>query len=176
MNTPFVCAVDPAASLSTLHQASVGGGVAWIVGGPSTAAWVTVNRAIYVPVRLGSPFRFAQFFWMNGTVVGTPDIDAGIYHANGSRIISTGLVTHAGSNLIQLANVTDTTLLPGLYYLAIVLNGASGLFRQSLGGARARILGVVEEGSASPLPAVMTPATATQQYMPFFGVTAMASV
>lgn len=176
MHPPFVSQVDPAASLSTLHQASVNGGVSWTVAGPSTAAWVTVNRAIYVPVRLATPFRFTQFFWMNGTVVGAPDVDAGIYHANGSRIISTGLTTHVTSNVIQLVNVTDTTLLPGLYYLAIVLNGSSGLFRQSLGGARARILGVVEEGSASPLPAVMTPTASTQQYMPLFGVTALASV
>jgi xanthine dehydrogenase iron-sulfur cluster and FAD-binding subunit A len=74
------------------------------------------NGAVYVPFNLDQPKVLKQMFWENGAVAGTTDV--GIYDANANRIVNLGATTNAGT--LQIGNITDTLLTPGLYYAALL--------------------------------------------------------
>lgn len=144
---------------------------------PGTANWPTANLAIYTPFRLSSAVRVAQLWWHNGTVVGPPNVDAGIYAFGEDgglrRLVSTGSTAQGSSSVLQVVDVTDIELPPGLYAHALVVSAnSSGMFRSAPGTQLLRAIGVVSQASALPLPATGTAAAATASYLPVHGFTA----
>lgn len=103
----------PAPSLNTVQDGWVAPNNAYLTGN----AWGTANRAIYVPIRVPSRVMVRQLAVGQGST-STGNIDIGLYDATGTRLASTGSQTKL-SSVLQVHDVTDTIIGPGLYYLAV---------------------------------------------------------
>lgn len=139
--------------------------------------WPTGDLAIYVPLTLPFAYQVKRFFVVNGANV-TNNVDIGIYSRAGTKLYSTGSTAGAGANTTQFIAVSPTLLLePGGYYLAMAMNGTSSAPARItfLTVVVLRMSGVLQEASAFALPAVMTPASVANAYMPVFGITSTAS-
>ena len=140
-----------------------------------TLTWPAANTAFFVPMWIPFAYPVRRVFWANQTVT-TQNMDFGIYTADGSRIYSTGSTAASGANAPQYVTPsTDFILAPGRYYFALsdssttANEGGQGSSAPAL--ARLRLAGVLEETSALPLPATMTPVAATNSRFPLCGVT-----
>lgn len=137
--------------------------------GFAAAAWPTANLGLYFPFVLDLPKTAKQMFWENGGVAGTTDV--GIYDSLGNRLVSLGPTTNAGS--IQVGNITDTDLLPGLYYAGMVASTVTTQTYWSVpvGVAALRACGAQQQaiGSAT-LPNPATFAVVANAYMPMIGI------
>ena len=111
-------------------------------------------------------------------LLGTNNIDLGIYDASGNRLCSNGGTLSAGASNYQILNMTNgpnadhsVRITPGQYYwMAVVLNGTTAtLYRTALAITFCEVLGVAQAAGAYPLPATITPATVTSAYLPEFG-------
>ena len=107
------------------HAISTGlGRDAWLPGWDNdftgAAAWPTSDLAIFVPVAVPRRVVVTKLFAAISTASG--NVDIGVYDPAGVRLISTGTTTAATSLTV---NTTDTTLGPGLYYLAMVANNTT---------------------------------------------------
>lgn len=156
---------------------SVGAGVGSMGAINGTTNWPSANRAYYFPFRIPGAFMINQFFWINGSVV-AGNVDAGVYSFDGRRIISTGAIAQSGVSVIQVANVTDTTIGGGLFYLAISLSSATGRLLKAAPGLQfQKIMGILQQDSANPLPATATFAVLTvAPHIPVFGITRGATI
>jgi hypothetical protein len=108
----------------------------------------------------------------NGTVV-TGNIDVGIYDASGNRLVSAGSTVQAGTSAIQIFDITDTLLKPGLHYMAIALSNNTGtLAGWSVGNAvDGRPFGLAQMASAFALPNPATLASYAQTFIPMVSMT-----
>lgn len=142
-------------------------------GGASfgSAAWPAANRAIYVPINLPFTYPVNRVWWVNGATV-TNNVDLGIYDGRTlARIYATGATAQSGASAPQYV-ATDLLLVPGSYYLGLSLNGTSTVFRSNQNSAIGmRESGCVQETSAHPLPASITPEAVASAYWPLFGIT-----
>lgn len=135
----------------------------------AAAAFPAANRAIFIPFTKDRPDNVKQMFWENGGVAGTTDV--GIYDIYGNRLVSLGPTTNAGS--IQVGNIADTDLPPGLYYMAIL---ASAIVTQTYWSAAValntlRACGCQQQAvGAATLPATATFAAIASAYLPFVGI------
>ena len=76
--------------------------------------------AFYIPVRVESTIT-AKTLGCSVTNAGTSaQIDMGIYNSSGTRLVSKGLTNADATGSFQNFDITDTVLLPGLYYVGIV--------------------------------------------------------
>ncbi len=92
-------------------------------GGTIAAAlWPSANRAIYVPVYIEQTVIAYQMAVIVGVQAGNCDI--GIYDVSGNRQVSVGSTAVGGAG-IQKFNITDTTLGPGVYFLAFNCSDAA---------------------------------------------------
>jgi len=142
------------------------------LGAPAGATnWPVANRAFYVPVRITSPFTVDRVFWINGSVVGG-NVDVGIYSFDGTRLISSGAIVQSGINVIQISNVANTLIGPGLYYLAVSLSSTTGRLSKSVPTQYQAVgLGMLEQDTANPLPAVATfAALSAAPHLALFGM------
>jgi hypothetical protein len=126
-------------------------------------AWPTSNLAIYIPVEIYEPVTIVKMSVNNGSAV-SGNIDVGIYDAGGKRLVSKGSTAQAGTSAIQTFDITDTLLLPGLYYMAVALDNTTGTLAgwNSMTSPEQKMVGLYEQGTAFPLPATATFATFTQ--------------
>lgn len=139
--------------------------------GFASVAWGTVNLAILTPIWI--PFRYPirNLFWYNfATVAG--NVDCGIYSSELARLVSSGSVAQAGASTIQFSAV-DLVLEPGQYYVALASSSATATFAASaLGTAtRERYFGLLQQTTALPLPASITPALVANARVPAVGFT-----
>lgn len=136
----------------------------------ATGAWPAANRAIYLPFRLIYPFSVAKMF----TIIGTDfsgSIDLGIYSHDGTRLVSSGIGTPTAINSIYSVDITDTTLGPGLYYMAMS-NGIVGSFQRTAVGIRPmQNLGCLEQAGAHPLPSAAIFTATSANYFPVIAIT-----
>jgi hypothetical protein len=90
------------------------------------------------------------------------NIDCGIYadagRKPGARLVSTGSTAQGTASQVQFVDVTDTTLAPGLYWLALACSSSSATFFRTSLGAAANALHMFQQTSALALPATATPA------------------
>lgn len=133
---------------------------------PGSAAWPAANRAIYIPFKVSEPILVKRLFVYNGaTASGNADI--GIYSSRAAdrlpdvRLVSAGSTAQAGTSDLQVFDVTDTWLGPGLFYWAFALDNTTGtVTRLNFGGTReGQLSGCMMQSSALPLPAAATPAS-----------------
>jgi len=150
--------------LSTWGVESVGPIVGWAnQGAPISAAWSGANEASYIPIIVDAPMRIKQFFACNGaTAAGNTQL--GIYTASGKLVGSCASTAQAGVNVPQFfAPSAETSLLPGLYYLALWSSSVTAtFFRVAPGAQYVRMTGGVKQaGLTGGLPANWTPVIST---------------
>ena len=140
---------------------------------PATAVWPSANRALYIPFTLNRPYVVRRLFWANGTTV-SGNVDVGIYLADQTKVLSTGSTAQATISVIQSVSVTETVLAPGNYFMALVMDNATGhIIRVANPNAnQGKALGYAEQATAFPLPSTATMATyATSAITHVFGLT-----
>lgn len=119
-------------------------------------AWPSANLAIYVPFRVADTTTFVKIFWLNGATI-AGNVDVGIYDSEGNRLVSSGSIAHAGASVLQTIDITDTTLQPGLYYMAMSSDSTTATIQAVNALAiQLRLAGVYSQASAFPLPATAT--------------------
>ena len=85
---------------------------------PNTAtAWGTQYRAIYVPIRVVDRCVVRKLGFASAAAA-AGNVDVGLYDANGARLVSSGPTTKTGTG-VQVVDVADTTIGPGLYYIGL---------------------------------------------------------
>lgn len=122
-------------------------------GNGSAQAWNSADRAVFVPFSVETTLTVYQIAWLNGTVSG--NIDVGIYDDAQTLLVAYGTGNgQSGASVPQFADVADTSLPPGTYYMAMVLNNASGqIYCWKTGNHVIQAsLGIKEQASAYPLP------------------------
>ena len=158
-------------TITTFDYFSVGVEDRAITSDPSSATWVAANRAILVPVYIPDWGTVVKLFMANGTVV-SGNIDMGLYDESFNRLVSIGSTAQSGTSDLQVFDITDTTIGPGRYYLAGVLDNVTGTVMRngsSLYGQRAS--GLCEMGSAFALPTTNTPGSMSNAFLPLMGLT-----
>lgn len=139
----------------------------------ASAVWPSASLALFVPFIAPCTLTVVKMFTINGaTAAGNQDV--GIYDMAGHRLVSIGATAQAGTTAIQTHDITDTTLQPGRYYMAMSNNNGTSTywslaqtFKQQAGGA-----GILQMAAAEPLPDPATFAAAGFGYVPWFGLTA----
>ena len=122
----------------------------------NSATWSSVNQALFTPVTLTVPVTVYQLACFNGTAV-SGNIDLGIYDSVGTRLVSSGSTAQAGTTAAQVIDITDTNLVPGVYYLAQAMDNTTGTIHGSvIGNLMLAACGVVQMASAFPLPSTAT--------------------
>lgn len=104
----------PRFTIDTLHD----GWASWQNVTTSSGVWGTANRAVYIPIGVKVRVTVVSLGFANGTTA-TGNIDIGLYDAAGVRLVSSGSTAKGTGNEITVMDVTDTTIGPGLYYLAL---------------------------------------------------------
>ncbi len=161
-NRQVICS----ASLESIGPDVVGTGQ----GMTGLQAWPTANLAIFVPFLVFTPFLAKIIGVDNGATV-SGNIDVGIYDGQQNRLVSTGSTAHAGTSTVQTFDITDTLLLPGIYYMAQAMDNTTGITHGPastvpIGGA----CGVLQMASAFPLPDPATFAAHAVAFIPILSV------
>lgn len=160
-------------TLSVIGIEAVTGAILGYQGGGATAGNVNypaADLAIYVPFALDYPFIVRRLWWFNGSSL-TGNVDCGVYAASGEKLLSSGSTAQSGTTSIQTATVSDYKLDPGSYYLALAGSATGTRFtRLAYAQTSLRFVGVLQQSSALPLPATMSPAAIGQGYLPIFGI------
>lgn len=144
----------------------------------TTTTWVA-NLGIFVPLFLPAPYPLARFCVFASSGAGI-HYDLGVYSAvDGSKIVSTGSFAAPGAITVQYQDVADMTIPAGRVYLAFSSDSAIANTVGGAGGSVSvppmRMAGIVEQASAFPLPATMTPSPISHALYPYFGITSTAS-
>jgi hypothetical protein len=166
VSLPVIGPYAPEALGSGIAQA---GGTEIING--SSMAWPTADLLLGYPFRAFRPTTITQLWWHKGSAI-SGNLDVGIYDPTGRRIVSSGSTAQAATvNILQLLDITDTTLGPGDYYLCGAMNNTTGtVFRASWPGSNSQgyLIGQVQMSTAFPLPATATFVNAFNS-LPFIG-------
>jgi hypothetical protein len=153
-NWPFTLNIPgPLPTIDQRHWNALGGPFYNRVGGNSTSP-VAATAYMY-PFRLSEPVVVTKLYWLNGTASG--NLDVGIYDHAGRRLVSIGSTAQSGTGAIQIVDVTDTEIGPGLFYMALVketTGGSVSVFNLAVSIQRA--MGCVQASSAFPLPDTVT--------------------
>lgn len=141
-----------------------------------TSGTVPANVAMYMPVVLPGPCVARRMWWANGsTVSASYNIEAAIYRDGGfkpgARLVTTGSVAQGTATAIQFGDITDTTLTPGLWWLAFGVDNASATFFRNVVTPQLDnfVSGYTESATIGSFPATATPAEWSGQSRPHFG-------
>ena len=148
---------------------------------PSDQTVAASNLAHYYAIVIPTTCIVRRMWWANGsTVSASYNIDAGIYRDAGfqpvARLVSTGSTAQGTASQVQFVDVTDTTLPPGLYWLAITCSSGSATLFSTYPAPQAigKTIGY-EQFSALPLPSSATPITPAYGLIYLCGFAATAS-
>lgn len=138
----------------------------------ASAVYPAADRAIFVPFVVFNPLIAVKLGVRNGTAV-SGNVDVGIYDDQQNRVVSIGSTPQAGTSAVQSFDIADTTLEPGVYYLALCCdNTTSTFFRLAPVVTLARAFGVLSQSvGAVTLPNPATFAAAQDAYVPAMFVT-----
>lgn len=127
-----------------------------------SGAVAVASTAIYIPVQISFTYTAVKMFVCNGASV-SGNLDVGIYDHNANKLVSSGSTAQAGTNVVQVFDIADTTLAPGLYYLGFSMDNTSGTFLVRGGGdpEAHRAFGLFSQASTFPLPTTATWSTFT---------------
>lgn len=171
--SPVVAIPDPLITIASLSGASLGAYV--LSGGVASATYTGANKAVYIPFRLTTGMTALSMYSYNGTVA-SGNIDLGIYDALGNKLVSAGSTAQSGTSVLQKISIASTYLPPGLYYMAVAMDNATGtLFKNAPSqSAFCAFMGMAQQATAFPLPSTATFASMTSgvfNYIPCIGLT-----
>jgi hypothetical protein len=162
---PVLRNIDPIV-LSPAAPQSLGYALNAMGLGAASVTWPTANKALTVPFSVFSPITIVKMFVINGAAV-SGNIDVGIYSKASQKLVSSGSTAQAGTSAIQEFNITDTLLMPGMYFFAVALDNTTGTLEMwNPNAAIGKSLGVFEQSSAFPLPSTLTLVTNTAARIP----------
>lgn len=137
---------------------------------PASAAYPNANDALLTPLYLEQFSTIKRLFVLNGAVV-SGNIDIGIYTQGGAKIVSSGSTVQSGTSSNQIYDVTNFSLGPGRYYLAMALDNVTGrIVRAGLSTNAVKLMGMARMTSAFPLPNQITFMPMTSGYLPVMGI------
>jgi len=173
----FPAIIAPICSVNSIHSiapAALGGQARGGLGGIFTnVTWPVANTAFFIPFRIPYAVTAIGMQIYNGTAV-SGNLDAGIYSAEGTKIVSSGSIAQAGTSAVQTVSLTATVLAPGLYYMALVLNNATGVVTVTSASTFqiCRAMGMLKQATAFPLPATaaFVALSVSTDRVPFFAV------
>jgi hypothetical protein len=142
---PILTTIDP--RLVAVSQFGV------LRAGVATAgSWPAAGRAIGVKFILATPVVVKQAAWINGASV-AGNVSIGIYNNDTGALMVSASAAQAGVNAVQAVDLTDTTLMPGTYLMAMSTDNTSQFVRVSINAVIQRGLEVSQiTSSAYPLP------------------------
>jgi hypothetical protein len=146
-----------------------------IWGVAQSQAYTPGSRCLFVPFTIDQIVTAYQMYTQNGTTAANA-IDVGIYDARMNSLVTLGGTNQVGTSNLQLFDITDTILVPGRYFMGIVMNGSppTGTFTNFGNAAQPRHLrfaGCLEKLSTYPLPTgAVTTTTVANGFLPHFGV------
>jgi hypothetical protein len=146
---------------------------------PASAAWPTANLAIFVPYYLRAGITARQIYWSNGaTVTALTSVECAVYDESGTnKLITSGVVTQAGTSVPQAVTITNGLYLPrGRYWIGLVCGNNTSTFLRYTNGAAVtamqKLLGTSEQTlGGTALPAAITFGSPVNAYIPVIGLT-----
>jgi hypothetical protein len=123
----------------------------------STAtAWPTADLAVYTPLIVRHRVVVKQLWYANAATA-TGNYDIGLYDAAGAALLRKGSTAKGTSLEETVWNCTDTTIGPGLYFLALASDsGTDTFYAVTLAAPYPAALGMYSGSSEFPLPATAT--------------------
>lgn len=116
----------------------------------------TADMAIYVPVIVRQRV-IVRKLWFGNANTATGNYDLGLYDAAGVQLLARGSTAKPATSAEVIWDCTDTTLGPGLYYLAFASSNTTDTFCGIAPAAPiCTAIGLYTEASALPLPATAT--------------------
>lgn len=138
--------------------------------GVSSTAWPLANLALYVPVVVPYSVLVTGVFWVAGATAGG-NIDIGLYQENGTKVVSLGSTSRGTASAINSSfALTDTTVTPGRYYLAMAADSTNTEQASAPAAGLLEAIGINEQQTAFALPATATYTRTTRAYLPLFGL------
>ncbi len=143
---------------------------------PASATYESANRGVYFPLWVPCVTVAKRMWWANGATA-TGNVEAGLYRDSGGykpgdKLVTTGSVGQAVTNTLQFADITDTTLTPGRYWLYLSCSSTSStFFRSALFSVAVDDLFRFDQASIGPgsAPSSATPAEASTNSVYVFG-------
>lgn len=173
---PGVALEVPHVNLSTTGPNSLAGqacaSVA-LVGG--VGVWPAANRAIYVPVQVDVPVTVVKMAFQVSVQSGNYDV--GIYDEHANRLVSMGSTAMPAAG-IAIADIADTVLMPGIYFLAMCVdNITASVARVAMTGTVQQVCGVQQQAvGAVTLPDPATFANPASSYLPILVATTVPTI
>lgn len=150
------------------HPAQIQNTELFVAGGGAvlntSGAWTTSNVAVFTPVRIYRTVTIKRMHLYNGAVA-SGNFDIGIYDSDSegkprTRLTSSGSTAHSGTSAMQTVNVSDVTLSPGLYYVAVNFDNTTAEVRRinAITVADGLLFGMYQQSvGVVTLPATATP-------------------
>ncbi len=161
--------------ISPFHLESLGINGSWhsafSIAAGASSTWPVANTAIYIPFYTPVEITVVKIAWFNGATA-SGNLDVGIYDAVGSRLVSSGSTAQSGTSTDQAADIADTTLPQGRYYMAMSMNGTTATINRvqpTIMGAQA--MGIRGQTSAFALPSPATFGAPANNFLPLMWLT-----
>jgi hypothetical protein len=137
----------------------------------TVGAWPSANLAIYIPIGLPRRVIVRTLYFASGTT-GTGNVAMGLYLPSGVAVVGPATAAKGTSAIVQVIDVTDAAVGPGLYYLGLSCSNATDTFYRSASSAPLPAAGgILVETSAYPLPSTATFALDQGlSYVPYVGL------
>lgn len=146
-------------------------------GAPTAGAvWPSANRALYTAVLVEVPLVAKKIAVL--PTVQSGNLDVGIYTEDGTRLVSMGSTAVGTASAVQVLDITDTTLNPGTYFLAMNCDNTTAAFQRSSAGITGTMsaFGLQQQAvGAIALPATATFANISSAYLPVINAICMSS-
>lgn len=139
----------------------------------ASGAWPAANRCMFLPFVVYQPLIAVKMGVINGTTA-SGNLDIGIVDDQQNRLVSAGSTAQAGTTQLQVVDITDTLLEPGVYYMALSMDGTTGTTgRWAVPLGEARAMGILSQSLGSvAIPNPVTFAAAQDAYVPAMFLTA----
>jgi hypothetical protein len=117
-----------------------------------STAWGTINQARYMPFWIPEPITVVKLLAYNGGTTGG-NTDIGLYDSAGTEIVGIAAAAQAGTNTWQEFDITDTPIVPGLYYVGLLNTTTTGTYFAFSNKELGRAMGVYSQAvGAGTLP------------------------
>ena len=136
-------------------------------GAVGSGGFPAANRAVLIPVRITRQITLTHLTLGAGATA-AGNFDVGIYDSQYHLIIATG-ATAKGASVEHVIAIAETTIGPGLYYLAVSADGTNNYWRQVPNLNFCKLYGMRQMETAYPLPTTITPATISSAFLPSIG-------
>lgn len=146
-----------------------------LITGSAAGIWQSANRALYMPVQIDIPVTVVKMAFQ--VAVQSGNCDVGIYDEHGNRLVSAGS-TVVGVAGIQIIDIADTVLMPGIYFLAMCVDNTTASFaRLPINSQILQTCGVQQQAvGAVTLPNPATFANPASSYIPLLVATLVPTI